>query len=247
MKSTPSASASVSGTPSLSSASSVSGTSGRRRLTAYQYAIETLRAEILQGKLKAGDRLRQDDLARRLEMSTTPVREALRTLVSEGLVFFDVHRGAVVRGLTIDDVNELYRLRKTLEPMMVEQAMATLREGDIANAQALHTEMLATSDVATWTELNQAFHAALWASQDNSRLAHLIKTLRDASGPYIALSLHMRPAHVDVSNGEHQTMLDEYRARDVDAARRHMQAHLDATLRIIVEAIEQTEAEAANE
>lgn len=236
----------MSGTPSLSSASSVSGTSGRRRLTAYQYAIETLRAEILQGKLKAGDRLRQDDLARRLEMSTTPVREAAAHAGVRGARVFDVHRGAVVRGLTIDDVNELYRLRKTLEPMMVEQAMATLR-GDIANAQALHTEMLATSDVAKWTELNQAFHAALWASQDNSRLAHLIKTLRDASGPYIALSLHMRPAHVDVSNGEHQTMLDEYRARDVDAARRHMQSHLDATLRIIVEAIEQTEAEAASE
>ncbi|WP_087725892.1 GntR family transcriptional regulator [Pandoraea sp. PE-S2T-3] len=230
----------------MSSASaSASGSSGRRRLTAYQYAIETLRTEILQGKLKAGDRLRQDDLARRLEMSTTPVREALRTLVSEGLVFFDVHRGAVVRGLTIDDVNELYRLRKTLEPMMAEQAMATLREDDIAQAEALHLEMVATSDVVKWTELNQAFHAALWASQDESRLAHLIKTLRDASGPYIALSLYMRPVHVDVSNQEHQKMLDEYRARDITACRRHTVDHLDATLHIIIKAIEQTEAEAA--
>ncbi|VVD93496.1 HTH-type transcriptional regulator McbR [Pandoraea aquatica] len=223
----------------------MSGTSGRRRLTAYQYAIETLRTEILQGKLKAGDRLRQDDLARRLEMSTTPVREALRTLVSEGLVFFDVHRGAVVRGLTVDDVNELYRLRKTLEPMMAEQAMATISEADLTHAQALHAEMLATQDVVKWTELNQAFHAALWASQDESRLAHLIKTLRDASGPYIALSLYMRPVHVEVSNLEHQQMLDEYRARDVAAAKRHTEDHLDATLRIIVKAIEQSEAEAA--
>lgn len=230
----------------MSSASaSASGSSGRRRLTAYQYAIETLRTEILQGKLKAGDRLRQDDLARRLDMSTTPVREALRTLVSEGLVFFDVHRGAVVRGLTIDDVNELYYLRKTLEPMMAEQAMATLREEDIAHAEALHLEMVATTDVVKWTELNQAFHAALWASQDNSRLAHLIKTLRDASGPYIALSLYMRPVHVDVSNKEHQKMLDEYRARDIAATRRHTVDHLDATLHIIIKAIEQTEAEAA--
>jgi DNA-binding GntR family transcriptional regulator len=93
--------------------------------------------------------------------------------------------------------------------------------------------------------LNQAFHAALWASQDDSRLAHLIKTLRDASGPYIALSLYMRPVHVDVSNQEHSKMLDEYRARDVAAARKHTEAHLDATLRIIVKAIEQSEAQAA--
>jgi DNA-binding GntR family transcriptional regulator len=217
----------------------------RRRLTAYQYAMETLRNEILLGKLKAGDRLRQEDLASRLDMSTTPVREALRTLVSEGLVFFDVHRGAVVRGLTIDDVNELYKLRMTLEPMMVEQTMDTLRDADLAQAQALHAEMLETSDVSRWTELNQAFHAALWASQDDSRLAHLIKTLRDASGPYIALSLYMRPVHVNVSNTEHRRMLQDYKKRNVEAARRHTLEHLKATLRIIVAAIEKTEAENA--
>lgn len=180
-------------------------------------------------------------------MSTTPVREALRTLVSEGLVFFDVHRGAVVRGLTIDDVNELYRLRTTLEPMMAEQAMATLSEQDLANAEALHVQMLATDDPVKWTELNQAFHASLWASQDSSRLAHLIKTLRDASGPYIALSLFMRPVHIEASNREHREMLDEYRARDIPAARKHTVDHLNATLRIIVKAIEQSEAEAAAE
>ncbi len=94
-----------------------------RRLTAYQYAVQTLRADILQGRLAAGERLRQDDLAKRLAMSTTPVREALRTLISEGLVFFDAHRGAVVRGLTLEDVQEIYRLRKVLEPMMVEEAI----------------------------------------------------------------------------------------------------------------------------
>jgi len=49
--------------------------------------VQTLRTDILQGRLAAGEHLRQDDLARRLEVSTTPIREALRTLISEGLVF----------------------------------------------------------------------------------------------------------------------------------------------------------------
>jgi len=71
--------------------------------------VQTLRTDILQGRLAAGEHLRQDDLARRLEVSTTPIREALRTLISEGLVFFDAHRGAVVRGLTLGDVEEIYR------------------------------------------------------------------------------------------------------------------------------------------
>ncbi|MBO9536171.1 GntR family transcriptional regulator [Herbaspirillum sp.] len=215
----------------------------RRPRTAYLYAIESLRAEILQGKLKAGDRLRQDELARRLDVSTTPIREALRSLVSEGLVFFDVHRGAVVRGLTIEDARELYGLRKSLETLMVERVMDSMRNEDIALAEALHAEMAETTDVSRWTELNIEFHAALWASQSDTRLAHLIKSLRDASGPYIALSIYMKPEHIERSNAEHQKMLDEYKARDMAAVKRHTVDHLDATLSIIVKAIEQVETE----
>jgi DNA-binding GntR family transcriptional regulator len=209
-----------------------------RRLTAYQHAVQTLRADILQGRMKAGDRLRQDDLARRLEMSTTPVREALRTLISEGLVFFDAHRGAVVRGLTLDDVQEIYRLRKVLEPMMVEAAILAITPEGVARAEALHAEMLNTLDVTRWTELNLAFHAALWASQEHSRLAHLVKTLRDSSAPYISLSLYMSPEHLALSNAEHAEILAQYKQRDMEAAKRQTVHHLDETLKIIVQVIE---------
>ncbi|NTX25691.1 GntR family transcriptional regulator [Burkholderia pyrrocinia] len=209
-----------------------------RRLTAYQYAVQTLRADILQGRMTAGERLRQDDLAKRLEMSTTPVREALRTLISEGLVFFDAHRGAVVRGLTLGDVQEIYRLRKVLEPMMVDEAMRGITSDDIARAETFHEEMLQTQDVTRWTELNLEFHAALWASQANSRLAHLVKTLRDAAAPYIALSLYMSPEHIARSNTEHDDILTQYKQRDAEAAKHQTILHLDDTLEIIVRAID---------
>ena len=216
-----------------------------RRLTAYQFAVQTLRADILQGRMKAGDRLRQDDLARRLEMSTTPVREALRTLISEGLVFFDAHRGAVVRGLTLDDVQEIYRLRKVLEPMMVEAAIMAITPEEIARAEALHAEMLNTMDVTRWTELNLAFHAALWSSQEYSRLAHLVKTLRDSSAPYISLSLYMSPEHLTLSNAEHAEILAQYKQRDVEAAKRQTVHHLNETLKIIVQVIQHSDASPA--
>jgi DNA-binding GntR family transcriptional regulator len=213
-----------------------------RRLTAYQYAVQTLRADILQGRMTAGERLRQDDLAKRLEMSTTPVREALRTLISEGLVFFDAHRGAVVRGLTLDDVQEIYRLRKVLEPMMVEEAIRGITPEDIARAEAFHAEMLQTQDVTRWTELNLEFHAALWASQEHSRLAHLVKTLRDSAAPYISLSLYMSPEHIAQSNAEHAEILSQYRQRDAETAKRQTIHHLDDTLKIIVRAIDSSDA-----
>ncbi len=90
-----------------------------------------------------------------------------------------------MRGLTLEDVQEIYRLRKVLEPMMVEEAIRSITPEDVVRAQACHAEMLQTQDVTRWTELNLEFHAALWASQEHSRLAHLIKTLRDSAAPYM--------------------------------------------------------------
>ncbi len=223
-------------TPSTAVSPEPAKPAGRPR-TAYQYAVHTLRADILQGRLAAGERLRQDDLAKRLEISTTPVREALRSLISEGLVFFDAHRGAVVRGLTLGDVEEIYRLRKVLEPLMVAEAIVTISEAELANAEKTHQSMLQTQDVARWTELNLEFHALLWASQSHTRLARLVDTLRDASGPYISLSLHVSPEHIARSNEEHAQLLAHYRARDTAAAMRQTIDHLDATLRIIVHSI----------
>lgn len=217
-------------------APSASSKTGRPR-TAYQYAVQTLRTEILQGRLAAGEHLRQDDLAKRLEISTTPIREALRSLISEGLVFFDARRGAVVRGLTLVDVEEIYRLRKVLEPIMVVDAMAAMTDAELTNAEALHRRMLQTDDVAQWTELNLEFHAALWSSQEHTRLARIVGTLRDSAGPYVSLSLFVSPQHIAVSNEEHAELLKHYRNRDVESAVRQTLEHLDATLRTIVQSI----------
>jgi DNA-binding GntR family transcriptional regulator len=221
---------------SPTAATSASSKTGRPR-TAYQYAVQTLRAEILQGKIAAGEHLRQDDLARRLDISTTPIREALRSLISEGLVFFDARRGAVVRGLTLGDVEEIYRLRKVLEPIMVVDAMAAISDAELDHAEALHKRMQQTDDVAQWTELNLEFHAALWASQEHTRLARIVGTLRDSAGPYVSLSLYVSPQHIAVSNEEHAELLKHYRKRDTDSAVRQTLEHLDATLRTIVQSI----------
>ncbi|PLQ00260.1 GntR family transcriptional regulator [Cupriavidus pauculus] len=213
----------------------------QRPLTAYQFALQTLREEILQGRLKAGERLRQDELAERIGVSTTPIREALRTLVSEGLASFDTHRGAVVRGLTLEDVREIYRLRMVLEPMLVESAILHTPPELLRRAEELHAMMLDTVDVVAWTEFNRQFHAVLFESQEETRLANFVKTLRDAATPYIALSLFMRPEHIAASNLEHAEILDHYRQKDVQRAKQHEVEHLGATLKIIVEAIEKAD------
>jgi DNA-binding GntR family transcriptional regulator len=84
--------------------------------TAHEFARATLRHAILTGQIPGGSRLVQTDLAAQLSLNTTPVREALRDLATEGLIRFDPHRGAVVHRLTQREVDEVYRIRGCSNP-----------------------------------------------------------------------------------------------------------------------------------
>jgi DNA-binding GntR family transcriptional regulator len=83
-------------------------------------------------------------VAKRLDVSTTPVREAFRDLRAEGLVSIDPNRGVVIRGLTAEDVGEIYELRMLLEPMLAERACRQLAAADLAAASVCHATMSAT-------------------------------------------------------------------------------------------------------
>src|SRR5205085_11874808 len=80
-----------------------------RAINSGQLAVELIREAILDGELTAGERLKEDDLARRLDVSRTPIREALRRLEAEGLVVVEPHRGATVRAYETTEPDDLYR------------------------------------------------------------------------------------------------------------------------------------------
>jgi DNA-binding GntR family transcriptional regulator len=95
------------------------------RSTAHTFVLDALRDAILSGSLPAGARLIQTEIAARLEVRTTPVREAIRDLVGSGLVQSDVHRGAVVRALDSDELAEIYEIRKILETSLGDKIVET--------------------------------------------------------------------------------------------------------------------------
>ena len=97
---------------------SIANTGGRR--TAHEFVKDSLRRAILRGDLSGGARLIQADLAAMLNVSTTPVREALRDLATEGLITLDRHRGGVVRELNwLELMEEIRLIRQQLEPLAV--------------------------------------------------------------------------------------------------------------------------------
>jgi DNA-binding GntR family transcriptional regulator len=202
--------------------------------TIQQYVLGTLRAEILNGAYPPNTRLRQEEIAKRLSVSTTPVREAFRDLRAEGLVSIDPNKGVVTRALTAADVNEIYELRMVLEPMLAERACAHASDADLAAARKVHEQMCATSSSETWAVLNVDFHKHLMAGASGTRLSELVEGLSLVARPYVSLSMHVKSDILDSNNLEHADLLDAYRARDTRAVHEQTRTHLENTRDAIV-------------
>ncbi|BBG02451.1 MULTISPECIES: GntR family transcriptional regulator [Pseudonocardia] len=134
---------------------------------ASERAQTALREQILSGDLPGGTRLGEVELAERLGLSRTPVREALSRLAAEGLVELHAHRGARVTEFTETDLEDIFDVRRALEPRATERAAGRASTADLDELDALAQEMLAIGspgpgqDLDRLVELNQRFHARL--------------------------------------------------------------------------------------
>lgn len=200
------------------------------RRTAHEAVLETLRAAIVGGELTGGTRVVQADLARQLGTSTTPVREAIRDLVAEGLLEFDRYRGAIVHRPTPGELNEIYAMRTALEPLAMREAAARIRPGELDAAAELIAAMDRTDDVATFVNANRRFHEVVSDAARLPRLAAVLKTLRDTSAIYVGASLRRDPHLMRRTNAEHVTLLEALRERDAEQAARLIVAHLHNTV-----------------
>lgn len=187
------------------------------RETAHVFVRETIRMGILNGLLPGGSRLVQSDLAAQLEVSTTPVREALRDLASEGLIQIDPHRGGIVCQLDLDDVEEIYLMLQHLEPLAIRLAAPNLTPDDIAKARELHEAMSAAPDSAAWVELNRKFHMALCKPSNHPRLVATIQKLQDGSVMAVSTNIQVASSRSE-ANKEHGQLIDALEVGDVDRA-----------------------------
>jgi len=206
------------------------GVPGRGQ-TAHVYVRETIRLAILNGQLPGGTRLVQSDIAKRLDVSTTPVREALRDLASENLIRIDPHRGGVVCELDENDVQEVYQIRRHLEPLALELAMKVMTDEAIDRAAKLHEAMSAAPHSAAWVQLNRDFHMALYEMANRPRLVSLVRSLQDASVMAVSAKLQLLPNLREEANIEHGHLLDAVRSRDLEAARAVIVQHVTMPMR----------------
>lgn len=190
-----------------------------------------LRDEIVRGTFEPGERLRLEDLAGRFEVSTMPIREALSTLESEGLVTIQPHRGAQVTRFTADEIREIYEMRAVLEALATVKAAPKLTAEDFACLEALVAEMEHPAeqfDVVRFSRNNMEFHRIIYDRAGMSHLAAQIRDLRYRVQHY--LHKHLESTNYStVGNVEHQRLVDLMRAGKAGEAGREMHHHILST------------------
>jgi len=186
--------------------------------------VTQLRDEIVRGTFAPGERLRLEVLAERFHVSTMPIREALSTLESEGLVVIRPHRGAHVTSFSADELRELYEIRAVLEQLATTRAVPHVTAEDLDHLQDLVRQMEipeGTFDVAPFSQLNMAFHQLIYDRSGMPQLATQIRDLRFRVQHYLHKHLESTN-YIMTGNVEHQRLINLIRGGDAQAAGEEM-------------------------
>lgn len=213
----------------------------------YQEVADQLRSMIRSGELKAGEWIDEVRLTDELGISRTPLREALKVLVAEGLLRLEPRRGCFVNELSARDIDDIFPLMAMLEGRCAYEAARKVSDADLERLEPLHEDLrrfAELGDIDLYYEANARIHEAIQDLADNRWLSDLIENLRQV----ISLSRHRSLAHpgrIRESCAEHLAIFAALKARDAEGAeavtRKHLMRQLEA-LRIMA----RQEAEGAN-
>jgi DNA-binding GntR family transcriptional regulator len=201
-----------------------------------QLIADHLREQIVEGSIRPGQQINEYFLAGQLNMSRSPVREALQRLCQEGILVYRRNHGVFVSQIERHDLREIYKVRESLEsaaagrlldgsPRQIKDTCEALKEivGEMA-------KQLPSSNWQTIARLEVQFHSSLVAGTGNSRLIRIYKTLA-AESTMCTLDLEVPYVRMDVLVEEHQHILDLLEARDREglfkAIKRHMQKAIE--------------------
>jgi DNA-binding GntR family transcriptional regulator len=193
----------------------------------------SLRTDILRGKIISNQPLRQDEIASQFGVSKIPVREALVKLQAEGLVTFYPNRGAFVSELSGSEADEIYIMRIALEIIALKHAIPHLTVTHMKQAEEILNTIDKEENIARWGELNWEFHAALYSPSSLPRLRETIKTLHVNIARYLVLYLEGMD-YQKSSQQEHRMLLEACRHGNGEKATQILEDHLrSASTRLV--------------
>lgn len=174
-----------------------------------------LRTAIVEGVYPPGHRLVQEELADRFGVSRIPLREAIRTLVGEGLLRSDRGRGTFVTALDIDEIDEIYDLRRLIEPSFADHVVERVSRRDISRFESMAEAMDNVSDTGadTWSRTNLSFHLDMYRLSRLPLRYDVISQMYHRLEPYSRFYVHGTNAYERVQC-EHKGMVDALKDGD---------------------------------
>jgi DNA-binding GntR family transcriptional regulator len=207
----------------------------RRRHTMAESAVAELEEAIYSGRLAPGAPLRLEELARELDMSISPVREAVRRLEALGLAVHVPHRGTWVSELAIEDLHDTYEVRLTLETLAVRRAAPRFTAADAEAGRAALAEYAAAHrrrDAGAARRAHADFHFTLYAVAGSDWLVRVIRPVWQNAERYRAAALPRRGS-LRQREHEHERILDACARHDPETAAAELHRHLAVTANLV--------------
>ncbi|MCL5117010.1 MAG: GntR family transcriptional regulator [Firmicutes bacterium] len=209
----------------------------RKPPTLAAHVTQELRDAIIQGEFRPGEQLLLGEIARRLDVSVMPVREALKRLESEGLIEQSPQKEARVARLSLEDLDDTYAARMLLEPRVIRRSAQKFSEEDYQRLSGILESYETAYEAGEDSEgrrLHKAFHFGMYQVGGSVWLLRLISTLWDNSERYRRLSLTQRGTVRD-RRREHAEVLEACRANNPNLAATLLKAHLHRTATLVYE------------
>lgn len=202
-----------------------------------EVATRYLREAILEGRLRAGERIGQEAIARELGTSRIPVREALRQLENEGLIHLVPRSGARVARLDFEESAEVYRIREELEPLAISQSAPRLSDEQIAQLRELMLQIERSEDPAVWLLRDRRFHLLSYAAAPMPRLLKMIENFWNSTQQYrrvyygmVASARQANPTpELPMTHVDHRLLFDALERRDAIDAEAVLRTHIRRT------------------
>jgi len=210
-----------------------------RPLTAQEAVLREIRGAIMARRMKPGQWVRQWEVARQLNVSSVPVREALNRLEAEGQVVYERHRGYKVVELSGEQLEEIYLARRLLETEVTRRAIPKVDEQLLRRLEDLFDRMVrlaALDDILNYAEANRDFHFLLFERASLPRILRMIEVLWQNTEAYRGLIAD--PAWYERAHGSHRSILEACKAGDVDKAVAAQDEHRQNALNSIVAILE---------
>lgn len=191
--------------------------------------FNTLRQAILKGELEPGERLMEIQLAGRLGVSRTPIREAIRKLELEGLVLMIPRKGAEVAKISEKSLRDVLEVRRSLEELAIELACQRMTGDEVEKleqAQKAFREAVNHGEAMTIAESDEGYHDVIYYGTGNARLVQILNNLREQMYRY-RLEYIKDADKRQVLLVEHEKILKAIKGRHVAEAKDAMREHID--------------------